>query len=64
MTDGRKFAGRYVWLRLALHCMCFGDLNTILMCCFLNCTGTFMFNNCRALRAGHLSYAHMKSKSD
>ena len=26
--------------------------------------GTFMFNNCRALRAGHLSYAHMKSKTD
>eukprot|EP01032_Pedospumella_encystans_P017306 gene17306-19727_t len=26
--------------------------------------GTFMFNNCRALRAGHISYAHMKSKND
>lgn len=27
-------------------------------------TGTFMFNNCRALRAGHLSYIHMKTKKD
>jgi hypothetical protein len=38
-------------------CLC------LCLCLFLE-LGTFMFNNCRALRAGHLSYAQMKSKTD